>query len=87
METTTKIARTDEWNLDRLSSLPDEILSHVLSLLPTKYAAGTAVLSRPWKDLCTLVSNINLDNSLIYQRLNEQLVYQSMTPEGRRQYL
>ncbi|CAN1120246.1 F-box/LRR-repeat protein At4g14103, partial [Linum perenne] len=72
-----------EWNLDRLSSLPDEILSHILSLLPTKYAAGTAVLSRQWKDLCTLVSNINLDNSLIYLCLNEQLPYQSMTPEER----
>ncbi|CAL1404217.1 unnamed protein product [Linum trigynum] len=48
---------------DRLSSLPDEILSHILSLLPTKYAVGTAVLSRRWKDLWTRVSSLDLDLS------------------------
>ncbi|CAI0375145.1 unnamed protein product [Linum tenue] len=31
---------------DRLSSLPDQIISHILSFMETKYAVGTAVLSR-----------------------------------------
>ncbi|CAL1397273.1 unnamed protein product [Linum trigynum] len=51
---------------DRLSSLPDEILSHILSFLKTKYAVGTAVLSRRWKDLWTRVSNLDLDYRLFY---------------------
>ncbi|CAI0466898.1 unnamed protein product, partial [Linum tenue] len=54
---------------DRLSSLPDEILSHILSFLQTKYAVGTAVLSRRWKDLWTRVSNLDLDDSLVYRHL------------------
>ncbi|CAI0464561.1 unnamed protein product [Linum tenue] len=61
--------RTDQGKLadpridgDRLSSLPDEILTHILSSLQTKYAVSTSVLSRRWKDLWTRVSIIDLDN-------------------------
>ncbi|CAI0375078.1 unnamed protein product, partial [Linum tenue] len=56
---------------DRLSSLPDEITSHLLSFLETKYAVGTSVLSRRWKDCWTRVSNLDLDNSLILRSLDE----------------
>ncbi|CAI0467201.1 unnamed protein product [Linum tenue] len=52
---------------DRLSSLPDEILSHILSYLPTKHAVGTAVLSRRWKDPWTMVSNLDFDNRLVHK--------------------
>ncbi|CAI0466720.1 unnamed protein product [Linum tenue] len=55
---------------DRLSSLPDEILSQILSFLPTKYAVGTAVLSRRWTDLWTRVSNLDFDNKLAYKQLD-----------------
>ncbi|CAI0439554.1 unnamed protein product [Linum tenue] len=44
---------------DRLSSLPDEVISHILSFLQTKYAVGIAVLRRRWKDLWTRVSNLD----------------------------
>ncbi|CAI0439552.1 unnamed protein product [Linum tenue] len=50
---------------DRLSSLPDEIISHILSFLETKYAVGTAVLGRRWEGLWTMVSNLDLDDRLI----------------------
>ncbi|CAI0466724.1 unnamed protein product [Linum tenue] len=69
------MARTDKWKVpepgidDRLTSLPDEIISHILSFLPTKYAVGTAVLSRRWKDLWTRVSNLDFDNRLVYRDL------------------
>ncbi|KAH9606561.1 hypothetical protein KSS87_009139, partial [Heliosperma pusillum] len=35
----------DEEYVDRISSLPDEVLSYMLSFLPTKCAVGTSILS------------------------------------------
>ncbi|CAL1385611.1 unnamed protein product [Linum trigynum] len=55
---------------DRLSSLPEEIISHVLSFLETKYAVGTAVLSRRWKDLWARVSSLDLDSGLVFKPLS-----------------
>ncbi|XP_051119910.1 F-box/LRR-repeat protein At4g14103-like [Andrographis paniculata] len=46
--------------IDRLSSLPNEILCHILSFLPTKYAVGTGILSTQWKDLLPLVHNLRI---------------------------
>ncbi|CAL1395825.1 unnamed protein product [Linum trigynum] len=54
-------------DIDRLSSLPEDVLAHILSSLPTKYAVGTAVLSRRWKNLWTKVSNLDLYYSLLNQ--------------------
>ncbi|XLR42826.1 hypothetical protein S83_027486 [Arachis hypogaea] len=38
--------------MDRISDLPDSILLHILSFLPTKTAFFTTVLSRRWTHLC-----------------------------------
>ncbi|CAI0387224.1 unnamed protein product [Linum tenue] len=51
---------------DRLSSLPDQIISYILSFMETKYAVGTEALSRRWEGLWTRVSNLDLDNRLVY---------------------
>ncbi|KAK4428009.1 F-box/LRR-repeat protein [Sesamum alatum] len=53
--------------IDRISSLPDEVLCHILSFLPTKYAVATSILSTKWKNLFPLIPNLRLrlDDSLL----------------------
>ncbi|GMH05721.1 hypothetical protein Nepgr_007561 [Nepenthes gracilis] len=51
---------------DIISGLPDCILQHILSFLPTKDAVATCILSTRWTYLWTAIPNIDLDDSLIY---------------------
>ncbi|KAI8009589.1 F-box/FBD/LRR-repeat protein [Camellia lanceoleosa] len=62
---------SDSKQKDRISNLPDEILSHILCFMPTKYAARTSLLSTRWKSIWTSVHIIDLD-SLGERRHNEQ---------------
>ncbi|KAF5757130.1 putative F-box domain, leucine-rich repeat domain superfamily, F-box-like domain superfamily [Helianthus annuus] len=43
---------------DLLSMLPEEIVSHILSLMPTKYAVRTSVLSKKWRYVWMSVTNL-----------------------------
>ncbi|MCH94299.1 F-box/LRR-repeat protein [Trifolium medium] len=45
---------------DRLGSLPDEVLEHILSYLPTKDAVATSFLSKRWKSQSLWRSQQNL---------------------------
>jgi len=46
---------------DRISTLHDSILCHILSFLPTKHAAATSILSKRWKSLWLLVLTLLAD--------------------------
>ncbi|GAU38278.1 hypothetical protein TSUD_119590 [Trifolium subterraneum] len=46
---------------DRISDLPDSILCHILSFLPTNYAATTSILSKRWKSVWLSVLSLNFD--------------------------
>ncbi|KAM0050460.1 putative F-box domain, leucine-rich repeat domain superfamily, F-box-like domain superfamily [Helianthus debilis subsp. tardiflorus] len=57
-------------NVDRLSSLPVEVHSHILSLMPTKYAVRTSILSRTWRYTWMLVTNLDFDDSHPFHNLD-----------------
>jgi Leucine-rich repeat (LRR) protein len=47
---------------DRISTLPDQILCHILSFLPTKFAATASVLSKRWNPLWISVETLHFDD-------------------------
>uniref|UniRef100_A0A0E0LCL5 F-box domain-containing protein n=1 Tax=Oryza punctata TaxID=4537 RepID=A0A0E0LCL5_ORYPU len=53
-------ATTDGGGEDRISALPDEVLQHALSFLPSHDAARTCVLSRCWRHQWKSVSALRI---------------------------
>ncbi|KAJ1382092.1 Leucine-rich repeat 2 [Sesbania bispinosa] len=47
--------------VDRISILPDEVLCHILSFLPTEEAVATSLFSRRWRPLWPSVPSLNFD--------------------------
>ncbi|XVE50577.1 hypothetical protein DITRI_Ditri01bG0174000 [Diplodiscus trichospermus] len=45
---------------DRISNLPDAIISRILSFLPTKEAVRTSILSTRWRYLFALVTTLDI---------------------------
>ncbi|KAG2306187.1 hypothetical protein Bca52824_025935 [Brassica carinata] len=53
--------RKIEGALDLISSLPDEILQHILSFVSTKVAIRTSLLSRSWRHVWCEVPSLSLE--------------------------
>lgn len=51
--------------VDRISELPDELLSHILSFLPHNFAYTTGLISKRWKTLCKLMIDLHFDDKLV----------------------
>jgi hypothetical protein len=47
---------------NRIDNLPDSILCHILSFLPTKHAATTSVLSKRWRLVWLSFHGLNFDD-------------------------
>ncbi|XP_060195577.1 putative F-box protein At1g49610 isoform X2 [Lycium barbarum] len=47
--------------MDRLSALPESVLLHILSFLTTRDVVKTAVLSKRWPHLWTIIQELNFD--------------------------
>jgi hypothetical protein len=48
--------------VDRISFLPDTILCHILSFIPTKQAVATSILSSKWKSLWLSVLTLDFED-------------------------
>lgn len=55
------MAKRIDRSVENIDDLPDEILCHIISFLPTRYAVCTSILSRRWRNLFYLLSNIDLE--------------------------
>ncbi|XP_073292554.1 F-box/FBD/LRR-repeat protein At1g51370-like isoform X2 [Primulina huaijiensis] len=57
------MSQTDDDGEDIISNFPESIISRILSLLPTKDALRTCVLSKNWEYKWTSIYNIVIDDS------------------------
>ncbi|CAL5335751.1 unnamed protein product [Camellia sinensis] len=64
---------------DQISNLPDCILHHILSFLPTKDVVATCLLSTRWKYLWSSVPILDFDDSLLYSSEVNDLYPPEMT--------
>lgn len=53
---------------DRISNLPETLICHILSFLPTKQAVATSVLAKRWIHLWCSVLAINFSNTELYHQ-------------------
>lgn len=47
--------------IDRMSSLPNDIIRHIFSFMDTKSVIQTCVLSKTWRYRWTLIPSLNLE--------------------------
>ncbi|KAK4582260.1 hypothetical protein RGQ29_025438 [Quercus rubra] len=59
-------------NKDIISSLPESLLTHILSFLPIKDSVSTSILSSRWRPLWALVPVLNLNQVALVKRYFEE---------------
>ncbi|XP_074273918.1 F-box/LRR-repeat protein At4g14103-like isoform X1 [Silene latifolia] len=69
--------------LDRIGSLPDELLGHMLSFLPTRSAVRTSILSTRWRYIFTLTSCLSFDDALCFRGIGSR---RHIDPDRKRSF-
>ncbi|XP_015578977.3 putative F-box protein At3g58950 [Ricinus communis] len=67
--------------MDIISSLPNVVLCHVLSFLPTKKAVATSILSRRWRYGRISVPNLDFEDFQKVEELNLQCYHYNQLPK------
>ncbi|KAG5564508.1 hypothetical protein RHGRI_000628 [Rhododendron griersonianum] len=62
---------SEEQYIDRISNLPNGLVTQILSCLPTKYAVATSALSTRWKQLWTSITSLDFDDELLVHPQNQ----------------
>ncbi|XP_019085462.1 PREDICTED: putative F-box/FBD/LRR-repeat protein At4g13965 [Camelina sativa] len=65
------IRNQDVGNEDRISELPEALISEILSLLPTKVAIATSVLSKQWQSHWRMLPKLMFDSYGYYYHSHE----------------
>ncbi|XP_012846651.1 PREDICTED: F-box/LRR-repeat protein At3g26922-like isoform X1 [Erythranthe guttata] len=73
MTSSTSSSIPEAENSDRISGMPDDVLVHILSFLPTTISAKTSILSRRWRFLWAYAPNLifktddDVDSDIVYR--------------------
>ena len=62
---------TDDYQ-DIISSLPNSLLTHILSFLPIRDSVSTSILSSRWRPLWTLIPVLDLNQVGLAERCSEE---------------
>ncbi|CAA7016700.1 unnamed protein product [Microthlaspi erraticum] len=69
---------------DVINTLPEALIHHILSFLPTREAASTSLLSRKWRYLFAFVPNLDFDDPL---RMRADSLYNQEKTELHRTFI
>ncbi|XP_055960606.1 putative F-box/LRR-repeat protein At3g42770 [Mercurialis annua] len=69
MDTSTIRGGSKQKGKNVISKLPNHLISHILSLLPTKHAVGTSRLSKRWRYKWAKVPVLDFDDTILFDYL------------------
>ncbi|KAK2368289.1 F-box/FBD/LRR-repeat protein [Trifolium repens] len=66
MESVSSSVATSRSRVDIISKLPESLITHILSYLPTKDAVHTSVLSTRWIECWTFITKLNFNDNVFF---------------------
>jgi hypothetical protein len=66
MESVSSSVATTRSRVDIISKLPESLITHILSYLPTKDAVRTSVLSRRLIECWTFITKLNFNDNVFF---------------------